>query len=111
MTKANEYVEAKVSAIHKVLVWLDKDNGHQNRLSRLVEELKGGHDFTEEEGEILGSFFKIAAEEYTHLDGLLEGLRAAGAGLQGDIERTEEKLAQLKGESNKQDQEWIARNF
>ncbi len=100
MTKANEYIEAKVSAIREVLVWLDKGNGYQRRLNRLVEELKGGHDFTVEEGEILGSFFKIAAEEYTHLEGLLEGLRAAREGLLGDIVQTEEKLAQLKGEND-----------
>ncbi len=104
-------IEEMLSLLREIFIWIQEDNGHQARLTRFKKALDRGMPLTEDAIEALKTAFALLSHGAPGPETLRNRFDVAKIDLQQEIQLAEAKLAQLKGEPNEQDQEWVDQNF
>ena len=93
-------IDAMIDLLREIFIWIKEDNGHQSRLTRFKRALDRGLPLTVDAIEALKTAFALISHGALGSETLRNRFGVAKVDLQQEMELTEKKLAQLKGEDD-----------
>ncbi len=104
-------IDEMTNLLREIFIWIQKDNGRQDRLIRFQRALNHGMALAEGATGVLKEAFALISKKFIRSETLRNCFDTAKEDLRLTTQVAEKRLAELKGDSEKQDQEWIDQNF